>query len=170
MFDLTFCNRVLCDKNWESSLCDRGQTRTKLNRPARVKTPTVLARVNSFMLTTFIVTWSRRVKIARLVSLICMPRQQTLGTCALCSSMPLRLRVFHHTQARFITMPPGKKAPPQQASLTEMWGSKRKRQDAPTTTTAATAHASDGHPAFGSAGTNDAAADAGPTTSSDRAS
>ncbi|KAH9952609.1 hypothetical protein BC827DRAFT_252712 [Russula dissimulans] len=79
------------------------------------------------MLTTVIVTWSRRV--------VCMPRQQTL--------------------ARFITMPPGKKAPPQQASLTELWGSKRKRENAPTTTPAA-AHAG--------SRTDDVAADAGPTT------
>jgi hypothetical protein len=28
-------------------------------------------------------------------------------------------------------MPPGKKAPPQQSSLTELWGSKRKKQSAP---------------------------------------
>ncbi|KAH9004003.1 hypothetical protein EDB86DRAFT_2886169 [Lactarius hatsudake] len=55
---------------------------------------------------TAIATWPRRVKLAR--SPISMARQQTL--------------------AKFITMPPGKKAPPQQSSLTEWFGGKQKKQ------------------------------------------
>ncbi|KAH9065729.1 DNA ligase I [Lactarius vividus] len=55
---------------------------------------------------TAIATWPRRVKVARIP--ICMARQQTL--------------------AKFITMPPGKKAPPQQSSLTEWFGGKQKKQ------------------------------------------
>jgi len=55
-----------------------------------------------------------------------MPRQQTLGT--LSNSITNTLfDAFLHL-AKFITMPPGKKAPPQQSSLTEWWGSKQKKQ------------------------------------------
>jgi hypothetical protein len=43
-------------------------------------------------------------------------------------------------------MPPGKKAPPQQSSLTELWASKTKKQSNPATSTTAT---SDGHPRLG---------------------
>jgi hypothetical protein len=49
-------------------------------------------------------------------------------------------------------MPPGKKAPPQQSSLTELWASKPKKQNAPAA------------PAGTSDGTVDAA---GPTKSSE---
>ncbi|KAH9982918.1 ATP-dependent DNA ligase [Lactifluus volemus] len=61
------------------------------------------------------VIWPRRVKIAHIITTICMARQLTL--------------------ARFISMPPGKKAPPQQSSLTELWGNKRKKEAIPGTPT-----------------------------------
>ncbi|KAF8481925.1 hypothetical protein DFH94DRAFT_414559 [Russula ochroleuca] len=80
---------------------------------------------------TAIVTRPRRVKVAHTISPF-MRRQQTL--------------------ARFFTMPPGKKAPPQQSSLTELWASKPKKQNAPAA------------PAGTSDGTVDAA---GPTKSSE---
>jgi hypothetical protein len=60
-----------------------------------------------------------------------------------------------HT-AKFITMPPGKKAPPQQSSLTELW---RKKQIPPT----ASASTSRGQ------SKPDAAIDTNPKTSSERA-
>ena len=40
-------------------------------------------------------------------------------------------------------MPPGKKAPPQQSSLTELWASKPKKQSSPAASTTAT---TGGHP------------------------
>ncbi|KAI0296179.1 hypothetical protein BC826DRAFT_1005734, partial [Russula brevipes] len=58
-----------------------------------------------------------------------------------------------HTLAKFFTMPPGKKAPPQQSSLTELWGAKRKKQSAP----AAPTTTSDGHLKSEPAATNDTA-------------
>jgi hypothetical protein len=60
-----------------------------------------------------------------------------------------------HT-AKFITMPPGKKAPPQQSSLTELW---RKKQNPP----AASASTSRGQ------SKPDAAIDTNPKTLSERA-
>ncbi|KAI9509090.1 hypothetical protein F5148DRAFT_1190270 [Russula earlei] len=59
------------------------------------------------------------------------------------------------TLAKFFTMPPGKRAPPQQSSLTDLWGSKPKTQNAP-------AAKGDSHPVSESATT----VDARPTTSS----
>lgn len=57
---------------------------------------------------TAIATCPRRVNLAHLISTpIYMKRQQTL--------------------AKFITMPPGKKAPPQQSSLAELWGKQKKK-------------------------------------------
>ncbi|KAI9444788.1 DNA ligase I [Lactarius indigo] len=57
---------------------------------------------------TAIATWPRRVNLRVAYSPIYMARQQTL--------------------AKFITMPPGKKVPPQQSSLTEWFGGKQKKQ------------------------------------------
>jgi hypothetical protein len=66
--------------------------------------------------------------------------------------------------AKFFTMPPGKKVPPQQSSLTELWGGKPKKQS----TLAVPANASSGKaqsaPQADSHGSVDAA---GPTTSSE---
>ncbi|KAI0308226.1 hypothetical protein B0F90DRAFT_140882 [Multifurca ochricompacta] len=82
---------------------------------------------------TAIATWPRRVKVAQIVGPICcMARQRTL--------------------AKFITMPPGKKAPPQQSSLTDLWGGRQKKQSTPITPT----------------NTGDAITDAGPAESSKR--
>jgi hypothetical protein len=111
---------------------------------------------------TLIVTCPRRVAHAHTFSFSCMRRQQTLGTFLLTSAIYFcftRLRL-----AKFFAMPPGKKAPAQQSSLTELWASKPKKQNNPATSTAAT---SSGHPRLepklDSHGTADAV---GPTTSS----
>jgi hypothetical protein len=64
--------------------------------------------------------------------------------------------------AKFFAMPPGKKAPPQQSSLLELWANKPKQQGNPATSTTAT---SGGHPRLpDSHGTADAV---GPTISSE---
>lgn len=115
---------------------------------------------------TVIVTCPRRVNLA---SVLRMRRQQTLGA-------PILIK--HHRSllepvlilAKFITMPPGKKAPPQQASLTELWGSKRKKQqDAlPAPALAANASTSSDPPKL-QPGAPDATVDADPTTPSERA-
>ena len=88
---------------------------------------------------TVIVTCPRRV--AHTFSFSCMRRQQTLGTSLFANAISLyftRLRL-----AKFFAMPPGKKTPPQQSSLTELWASKPKKQSNPDTSTTAT---SGGHP------------------------
>src|SRR6266567_1129308 len=88
---------------------------------------------------TLIVTCPRRV--AHTFSFSCMRRQQTLGTSLFTHAISLyvtRLRL-----AKFFAMPPGKKAPPQQSSLIELWASKPKKQNNPATSTNAT---SGGHP------------------------
>ena len=46
--------------------------------------------------------------------------------------------------AKFFAMPPGKKAPPQQSSLIELWASKPKKQSDPAAS--ATTATSSGHP------------------------
>ena len=66
--------------------------------------------------------------------------------------------------AKFFTMPPGKKAPPQQSSLTELWGSKPKKQS----TLAVPADASSGNPHSAPQADSHGSVDAaGPTTSSE---
>lgn len=69
--------------------------------------------------------------------------------------------------AKFFTMPPGKKAPPQQSSLTELWGSKPKKQS----TLAVPADASSGNPQSAPQADSHGSVDAaGPSTSTkDRA-
>jgi hypothetical protein len=65
-----------------------------------------------------------------------MRRQQTLGTSLFTNSI-----YFYFTRlrlAKFFAMPPGKKAPPQQSSLTELWASKSKKQSNLATSTTAT--------------------------------
>ncbi|KAN0133276.1 hypothetical protein V8E53_009000 [Lactarius tabidus] len=75
---------------------------------------------------TAIATCPRRVNLAHLISTpIYMQRQQTL--------------------AKFITMPPGKKAPPQQSSLAELWG-KQKKKGIATTSSDKDKGVVDGHP------------------------
>ena len=111
---------------------------------------------------TVIVSCPRRVNLA---SIVCMRRQHTLGAPILINTITVYLTRPY--PAKFITMPPGKKAPPQQASLTELWGSKRKKHDAPAAPAAATSTSS-GLPKLNPDAT-DAAVDADPTTSSERA-
>jgi hypothetical protein len=75
-------------------------------------------------------------RVAHTFSFSCMRRQQTLGTSLFTNAISLyftRLRL-----AKFFAMPPGKKAPPQQSSLTELWASKPKKQNNPATSTTAT--------------------------------
>jgi hypothetical protein len=115
----------------------------------------------AFHMYTVIVTCPRRV--AHTFSFSCMRRQQTLGTSLFTNAISLyftRLRL-----AKFFAMPPGKKAPPQQSSLTELWARKPKKQSNPAMSTTATGGGNprlepkpDGH------GTADAA---GPTISSE---
>lgn len=78
---------------------------------------------------TVIASCPRRVYLAS----ICMKRQRTLGTPAYIHSIAPYLTRLN--SAKFITMPPGKKAPPQQSSLTELWGRRQKKQDAPASAT-----------------------------------
>src|SRR5713101_599343 len=114
---------------------------------------------------TVIVSCPRRVAhTAHTFSLSCMRRQQTLGTSLFANDIShyfTRLRL-----AKFFAMPPGKKAPPQQSSLTELWASKPKKQSDPAAS--ATTATSGGHPRLepkpDSHGTADAA---GPTISSE---
>ena len=82
---------------------------------------------------TLVVTCPRRV--AHAFSLSCMRRQKTPGMSPFISVILYftRLRL-----ARFFAMPPGKKAPPQQSSLTELWASKPKKQSDNTAYTTAT--------------------------------
>lgn len=115
----------------------------------------------AFHMFTLIVTCPRRV--AHTFHFSCMRRQQTLGTSLFTNAISLyftRLRL-----AKFFAMPPGKKAPPQQSSLTELWASKPKKLSNPATSTTA---ASGGRPRLGPKpdihGTVDTA---GPTTSSE---
>ena len=97
-----------------------------------------------------------------------MRRQQTLGAPIFINTIAVYLTRPY--LAKFITMPPGKKAPPQQASLTELWGSKRKKQDTPAAAAAPapTPSTSGGLPKLQLDAT-DATVDADPTTSSERA-
>ena len=114
----------------------------------------------AFHMFTLIVTYPRRV--AHTFSLSCMRRQQTLGTSTFINAILYftRLRL-----AKFFAMPPGKKVPPQQSSLTELWASKPKKQSnnaASTTTTSGVHPRLEPKPDIH--GTADAA---GPTTSSE---
>jgi hypothetical protein len=93
---------------------------------------------------TVIVTCPRRVALAHTFSFSCMRRQQTLGTSQFTNAISLYLKRLR--LAKFFAMPPGKKAPPQQSSLTELWASKPKKQTNPATSTTAT---SGGHPRLG---------------------
>lgn len=119
----------------------------------------------AFHMFTVIVTCPRRVNLA---SIVCMRRQQTLGAPIFINTIAVYLTRPY--LAKFITMPPGKKAPPQQASLTELWGSKRKKQDTPAAAAAPapTPSTSGGLPKLQLDAT-DATVDADPTTSSERA-
>lgn len=114
----------------------------------------------AFHMFTLIVTCPRRV--AHTFSLSCMRRQQTLGTSPFINTILYlkRLRL-----AKFFAMPPGKKAPPQQSSLTELWASKQKRQGNNAASTTATSGV---HPRLEPEPEIHGAADAaGPTTSSE---
>ena len=80
-------------------------------------------------------------------------------------SPTLSLYFTHLRLAKFFAMPPGKKAPPQQSSLTELWASKPKKQSNPATSTTAV---SGGHPRLETKHDSHGTADmAGPTTSSE---
>ena len=110
---------------------------------------------------TAIVTWPRRVKVAHTLSPF-MRRQQTLGASLFTNA--IRLYFTRPHLARFFTMPPGKKAPPQQSSLTELWASKPKKQSAP----AAPANTSGGYPQVEPKADSHSTVDtAGPTKSSE---
>ena len=107
---------------------------------------------------TAIVTCPRRVKVAHTFS-SCMTRQQTLGRFQFSDAISPYLTRRH--LAKFFTMPPGKKAPPQQSSLTELWGKPKKQS-----TLAVPADASSSNPqSKPRADSHSSANAAGPTTS-----
>ena len=74
------------------------------------------------------VTTSDSVKLAHSINTpIYMQRQQTLGSLSNATTNTFKLfDAFLHS-VKFITMPPGKKAPPQQSSLSKFWGGKQKK-------------------------------------------
>jgi hypothetical protein len=117
-----------------------------------------LITCESYMFTA-IVTCPRRVKVAHTLS-SCMTRQQTLGTSVFTNAISLYFTRSH--SAKFFTMPPGKKAPPQQSSLIELWASKPKKKS----TLAVPADASGGNPQSEPAADSHGTADAAGATAS----
>ena len=115
----------------------------------------------TFHMFTAIVTCPRRVKVAHTFSLS-MRRQLSLGTSPFINAISLYFTRPH--LAKFFNMPPGKKARPQQSSLTELWASKPKKQSS----AAAPADTSGGDPQVEPQADGHGTADAaGLTTSSE---